>query len=83
MDSSIAPSRSPAPAGNPVVPTGWVRQVGSDREIDTNLPDTRSGSTVYQTRIYQWTVPYVTGGWPPDPLFGQPGHQLQRGTGAG
>lgn len=83
IDSKSAPTSSPAPAGHPVVPVGWVQQMGGEGEVDTLLPDTRSGSTVYQPQIYQFVVPYFTGGWPPDPQAGQPGHTQQRPTGAG
>ncbi len=71
------PSISPAPAGNgTIVPAGWVLQIGSDGEADTMLADTRSGLLAYDANISQWVIPYATGGWPPDPLAGQPGHQL-------
>lgn len=48
VDSRSAPSSSPAPApgstGNPrgIVPLGWIRQIGSDEEVDTMMADSRS-----------------------------------------
>lgn len=83
VDDSLEPPISPAPAGNAFVPAGWVRQIGDDGECDTMLGDIRSGSLVYDANITQWAQPYFTGGWPPDPQAGQPGHTAQRPTGAG
>lgn len=89
VDRAVAPTTSPAPApGQPgnlagVVPQGWVKQIGSDGEVDTMQADTRSGSLVYDANITQFVVPYFSGGWPPDPQLGQPGHTPQRPTGAG
>lgn len=89
VDSRSAPASSPAPTpgstGNPagIVPAGYVRQIGSDTEVDTMLADQRSGNTVYRALITQFVVPYYTGGWPADPQAGQPGHTPQRPTGAG
>ncbi len=89
VDSRSAPVSSPAPApGQPgnlqgIVPQGWVQQIGSDGEVDTMLVDARSGQNRYLANITQFVVPYVTGGWPPDPQAGQPGHTTQRPTGAG
>ena len=83
MDRAVAPSASPAPAGNPIVPIGWVKQIGSDGEQDTALSDNRTGTLQTVPNITQWVVPYFSGGWPPDPLFGTPGHDQQRPTGAG
>ena len=85
VDSRSAPRTSPAPApgsaGNPagIVPQGWVKQIGSDGAVDTMQFDLRTGTTVYQANINQFVVPYFSGGWPPDPQFGQPGHTSQRG----
>lgn len=89
VDSRVAPRVSPAPApgsaGNlaGIVPLGYVQQIGSDGEVDTMLVDVRSGSTRYDANITQFVVPYFSGGWPPDPQSGQPGHTQQRPTGAG
>lgn len=89
VDSRSAPLLSPAPApgtsGNPagIVPQGWVQQIGADGEVDTMQFDMRTGSLVYQANINQFVVPYVSGGWPPDPQAGQPGHTPQRPPGEG
>lgn len=72
--SELAPTTSPAPAGNAYVPAGWVLQMGDEGEVDTMLADDRSGTRQYRANITQPTVPYWSGGWPPDPLSGQPGH---------
>jgi hypothetical protein len=80
VDSSVSPSISPAPAGNPIVPAGYIRQIGSDGETDTRWLKVNG---VVQPNIFQFVVPYFTGGWPPDPLTGQPGHTPQRPTGEG
>lgn len=73
--SELAPTQSPAPAGNAIVPAGWVLQMGDEGEQDTLLADTSSGQgTQYRSNITQKTVPYYTGGWPPDPQAGKPGH---------
>jgi hypothetical protein len=80
VDSAFAPTTSPAPAGHPIVPQGYVRQIGSDGFIDTG-PLSIKGQVV--PNIDQFVVPYYTGGWPPDPLIGQPGHTPQRPTGEG
>jgi hypothetical protein len=72
--SELAPTTSPAPAGNALVPAGWVLQMGDEGEWDTMLADDRSGTRAYRANITQPTVPYWTGGWPPDPLAGTPGH---------
>lgn len=87
-DSKLAPKvpvGTPVPAGtaNPVVPDGYVRQIGSDGEVDYLLGDIRSGTLLYDAEIAQFCVPYFTGGWPPDPLSGTVGHTAQRPTGAG
>jgi hypothetical protein len=68
--SELAPQQSPAPAGNPYVPAGWILQMGDEGEWDTML--TVNGAP--RANITQPTVPYYTGGWPPDPLLGKPGH---------
>lgn len=87
VDSRSAPTTSPAPApftaGNlaGIVPQGYVKQIGSDGEVDTMQFDNRTGPTVYQANINQFVVPYFSGGWPPDPQNGQPGHTPQRGPG--
>jgi hypothetical protein len=89
VDSRSAPATSPASApgsaGNlkGIVPQGWVQQIGSDGEVDTMQFDVRTGTTRYQANINQFVVPYISGGWPPDPLAGQPGHTPQRPPGAG
>ena len=80
VDSAVAPTQSPAPAGNPIVPAGYIRQIGSDGFVDTR--DLKVNGVV-QPNIDQFCVPYFTGGWPPDPLTGQPGHTPQRPTGEG
>lgn len=72
--SELQPPSSPAPAGNPIVPTGYVLQMGDEGECDTMLADTRSGPLQYRANITQFVVPLWTGGWPPDPLSGQSGH---------
>ena len=75
VDSSISPQvplGTPAPAGNPVVPAGYVQQVGQDGFRDSTTFDATQG--IYVPMIRQFTVPYFSGGWPPDPLAGQPGH---------
>jgi hypothetical protein len=89
VDSRSAPSLSPAPApgtaGNlkGIVPQGWVQQIGSDGEVDTMQFDNRTGTIRYQANINQFVVPYISGGWPPDPQAGKPGHTPQRPPGAG
>jgi hypothetical protein len=80
VESSKAPSSSPAPAGNPIVPAGYIRQIGSDGYTDTRWT-LIAGVPVTVTR--QFVVPYFSGGWPPDPLTGTPGHTAQRPTGQG
>ncbi len=71
--SELAPTVSPA-SGHPVVPDGWVLQMGDEGEADTMLKDTRGAALAYRANITQPTVPLYTGGWPPDPLSGQSGH---------
>lgn len=89
VDSRSAPTTSPAPApGQPgnlagIVPQGWVQQIGSDGEVDTMQFDNRAGPTRYQANINQFVVPYISGGWPPDPQAGKPGHTPQRPPGEG
>ena len=83
IDDSIEPVISPAPAGDPTIPAGWVRQIGTDGECDTMIGDIRAGTLLYDANIAQWCVPYFSGGWPPDPQAGLPGHTAQRPTGAG
>jgi hypothetical protein len=68
--SELAPTQSPAPAGNALVPAGWILQMGDEGEQDMML--TVNGQP--RANITQTTVPYFTGGWPPDPQAGQPGH---------
>lgn len=80
VDSSVAPTQSPAPAGNAIVPAGYIRQIGSDGFADTRFLSINGKPVPY---IDQFVVPYFTGGWPPDPLSGQPGHTPQGGTGEG
>jgi hypothetical protein len=72
--SEIAPTTSPAPVGNGVVPDGWVLQMGDEGEFDTMLLDNRTTPPQYRANLTQATVPYYSGGWPPDPLIGTPGH---------
>lgn len=78
--STKAPAFSPAPAGNPIVPAGWVRQTGSNGDVDI-APVKVAGNFV--PTFSQFVVPYFSGGWPADPVLGQPGHTAQRPTGAG
>jgi len=80
VDSSVSPDVSPAPAGNPIVPAGYIRQIGNDGFADTRFLSVNGKVVPY---INQFVVPYFTGGWPPDPLNGQPGHTPQRPTGEG
>jgi hypothetical protein len=75
VDSSVMPTQSPAPAGNPIVPAGYIHQIGSDGSVDTRWLSI-NGQVV--SNIDQFVVPYFSGGWPPDPQFGQPGHTPQR-----
>lgn len=72
--SELAPTQSPAPAGHAIVPEGWVRQMGDEGEEDMGLVDARTTPATPAATMSQFTVPYYTGGWPPDPLIGQPGH---------
>ncbi len=65
--SEFAPSVSPAPAGNPIVPAGYILQQGPEGETDVSLADTRQGPTVYDATMTQITVPINSGGWPPMP----------------
>jgi len=80
VESRFAPVVSPAPPGHPIVPTGYIRQIGSDGFADTRFLSINGKVVPY---IDQFCVPYFTGGWPPDPLSGTPGHTAQRPTGAG
>ena len=80
VESTKAPTSSPAPGGNPIVPAGYIRQIGSDGETDTRWLTVKGK---VQANIFQFVVPYFTGGWPPDPLNGTPGHTPQRPTGEG
>lgn len=68
--SELAPTQSPAPAGNAIVPAGWILQMGDEGEQDMML--TVNGAP--RANITQPTVPYYSGGWPPDPQIGKPGH---------
>lgn len=79
--SELQPTTSPAPPGHPIVPAGWVLQMGDEGEQDTLFVDNRTGTPVFRADITQPTVPYYTGGWPPDPLIGQPGHTPPGPTG--
>lgn len=65
--AEFAPSVSPAPAGNAIVPAGWIRQMGDDGETDTSLGDTRNGPLQYDATMTPITVPLNSGGWPPLP----------------
>lgn len=72
--SELAPTTSPAPAGNAYVPAGWVLQMGDEGENDMSLTDTRVSPSAVRATMTQPTVPYYSGGWPPDPLAGTSGH---------
>ena len=76
-DSRIAPAISPAPAGNAIVPAGYIRQIGSEGGVDTG-PLFINGLPV--ANITQFVMPYYSGGFPPDPLAGTPGHTPQGGA---
>lgn len=65
--AEFAPPTSPAPAGNAIVPAGWIRQMGDEGETDTSLADTRSGALQYDATFTPITVPINSGGWPPLP----------------
>jgi hypothetical protein len=65
--AEFAPSVSPAPAGHPIVPAGYIRQMGADGETDTSLGDTRNGPLQYDATFTPVTVPINSGGWPPLP----------------
>lgn len=65
--SEFAPSSSPAPPGNTIVPAGYILQQGAEGETDVSLADTRQGPTVYDATLTPITVPFITGGWPPGP----------------
>jgi hypothetical protein len=80
VDSAVAPTFSPAPAGNPIVPVGYIRQIGSDGYEDTRF---LAIAGVVKPYITSFVVPYYSGGWPPDPQIGQPGHTSQRPPGEG
>jgi len=80
VESTVAPTSSPALAGNVIVPVGYIRQIGSDGETDTRWTSVQ-GRVV--SNISQFVVPYFSGGWPPDPLLGTPGHTSQRPPGEG
>jgi hypothetical protein len=80
VDSAVAPTSSPALAGNPIVPAGYIRQIGSDGYPDTQFLIING---VVKPYITQFVVPYYSGGWPPDPQIGAPGHTPQRPTGEG
>ena len=62
--SEVAPTSSPAPAGNAIVPAGWILQMSDDMEQDITLADTRSGALQYLTTSAPITVPINSGGWP-------------------
>jgi hypothetical protein len=65
--SEFAPQTSPAPAGNAIVPEGWVRQMGDEGENDMALADIRNGALQYDATMTPITVPINSGGWPPLP----------------
>lgn len=65
--SEFAPTTSPAPAGNAIVPAGYILQMGAEGETDTSLGDTRQGPLQYDATMAQPTVPINSGGWPPLP----------------
>ncbi len=75
VDSRAAPTVSPAPAGNPTVPAGYIKQLGWDGFMDTG------GIYVNGVAMPNITipgVPYFTGVLFPvvgfDPNAGQPYH---------
>jgi len=76
IDSAVAPAFAPGStvvsAGNAVVPAGFIKQIGVDGYMDTGAWNFFNGQP--QINIFIPGVPYETGGWPPDPLFGQPYH---------
>ena len=80
VESRFAPTSSPALPGNPIVPAGYIKQIGSDGFADTRFQLINGVPVPY---IDAFCVPYFTGGWPPDPLTGTPGHTPQRPTGQG
>ncbi len=80
VDSAVAPTSSPALAGNPIVPAGYIRQIGSDGYADTRFLSIGGAVKPY---ITSFVVPYFSGGWPPDPQTGQPGHTSQGAPGEG
>lgn len=65
--SEFSPQVSPAPAGNAIVPAGWIRQMGDEGETDVSLADTRNGALQYDATMTPITVPINSGGWPPLP----------------
>jgi hypothetical protein len=60
------------------VPAGYILQIGSDGSVDTRWIKING---VPVSNIDQFVVPYYSGGWPPDPLIGTPGHTAQRPVG--
>jgi hypothetical protein len=62
--SEVAPTVSPAPAGNAFVPAGFVLQMADDTDQDMTLGDTRSGVLQYDATMSPITVPIASGGWP-------------------
>lgn len=86
IDSKVAPPLQPGTvnvsAGNAVVPAGFIKQIGWDGFMDSGgeiwLGANQLTGTpqlgVPQPNIFIPGVPYFTGGWPPDPLLGQPFH---------
>lgn len=86
IDSKIAPPLQPGTtnvsAGNATVPSGAIRQVSPDGFMDTGawnyLGSQRLQNVPFpglpQVNIFIPGTPYFTGGWPPDPLAGQPYH---------
>lgn len=71
--SELGPRQSPA-SGNAIVPDGWVLMMGDEGEWDRLLIDARADPSAYVANASQLVVPYYSGGWPPDPLIGTPGH---------
>jgi hypothetical protein len=65
--SEFAPQTSPAPAGNAIVPAGYIRQMGDEGENDMALGDTRNGALQADATFTPITVPIASGGWPPLP----------------
>lgn len=90
IDSAVAPPLIPGTtnvsAGNATVPAGYIRQLGTDGFKDTGAWNYNGNVNnnaqvpglplpgLPMPNIFIPGVPYFTGGWPPDPLAGQPYH---------